>query len=663
MRCDGGKGGVSTYYSSYVCEAVGLVADLFDIIEIAPPSALPIKPADEAGPALTRRPGELMLQLTSFYQALDRLGYVQLTAHGQYATPSLKKLHKLLGWSYQQDDEEEEEPREFTSLHDPVEFHLALFIAADLLKVNYSAREVSFNPRAKIQETLELPIEQQARIWATAYRSLTRWKEYSAASFSYYSEETAGQTKHNALRAALLLALGLLPDAGAWYRIEDLSEAIRQRIGRHFALGYLPSHYGIWSGTLEQQNAAIKKYETELAAGWRNRERVWIERALGGPLFHLGLVELAGAAKGKSESLTLFRLSDAGRAALHDIFKPGRQPDARGANRTPQPEQAGHKCWIVQPNFDVVVYLDQATPRQLGFIERIGLRQKADAALVTYRLTRESVYAALEAGVEAKNLLQTLEAGSQHPLPPGVARTLGDWAARRERLALHLNAGVIEFPNAAARDAALAEGKVKGQSIGDRFILTEQSEASLKRALPLGGTISYEPQPPRSLIANDDGTLLTTPAKHDLLIAGELSAYAEATKPPLVWRITRASVLAAKARGWTAEDIINRLSSRSAMPPPRFLKYAIHAWCGDKTTPGPAALTTPPLLQTSTAEEAESICKNSLLRPHLLARIGACAVLVKPESVKEVRKLLAEYGFELGKEVLLPAPPEPEKKK
>jgi hypothetical protein len=662
MRCDGGKGAVSAYYSSYVCEAVALVADFFDIIEIARPPALALQPAVEVGPTITRRPGELILQLTSFYQAMDRLGSVQLTAKGQYATPSLNKLNKLLGWPNRQDDKEGGEPREFTSLHDAVGFHLALFIAADLLKVNYSAREISFNPRVKIQESLELPLDRQARIWATAYRSLTRWREYSASSFRYYTEEHAGQTKHNALRAALLLALGLLPDAGAWYRIEDLSEALRQRIGRHFTLGYLPSHYGLWSGTQQQQADALNKYEAELAASWRNRERVWIERALGGPLFHLGLVELASASKSESDALTLFRLTEAGRAALHDIFKPGCQSaEARDAKPAPRQELVNNRCWVVQPNFDVVVYLDQATPRQLGFIERIGLRQKADAALVTYRLTRESVYAALEAGVEAPQLLQTLESGSRHPLPPSVARTLGDWAARRERLALLLDASVIEFPNAAARDAALAEGKIKGKGLGDRFILAEQPETSLKRALPLGGAISYEPQPPRSLVVNDDGAALFT--QHDLLIASELSAYAQAINPPLHWRITRASVSAARARGWTAEDIINRIRSRSVLPPPAFLQYAIHAWCGSKTTPGPAALTTPPLLQTSTAEEAEAICKNSLLHPHLLARIGACAVLVKPESVKELRKLLGEYGFELGKEVLLPAPPEPEKKK
>jgi hypothetical protein len=654
MRCDGRGNAIDGHY--YPCEAVGLVADVFDQIAIGPPPALSLKPVSAAASPVARRPGELLLQLTAFHQALDRLGGLQLNAKGGYTTPSFAKLSKLLNWP-----EQEEGP---TPLPNAVEFYLKLFIAADLLRVNYAAREIAPNPQINIRAALEQPVNAQARLWARGYRSLRSWKESEMGLSYYYDESAMGQTKYNGLRAALLLALGMLPDPAAWYRCIDLSEAIHQRIGRHFALGYLHTYSLPWKATPEQEAGALAKYESENHANWRETEQVWIERALTGPLFHLGLVELAREPQDKSEKLTLFRLTEAGRAALYDIFKPGRQPaEAPSATHASQREQPNQACWVVQPNFDVVVYLDQAAPRQLDFIERIGVRQKADAAVVTYRLTRESIYAALEEGVEARQLLETLESGSQHPLPPGVARTLGDWAARRERLTVRLDASVIEFPDAAARDAALAGGKVKGKGLGDRFILVEQSEQALKRALPLGGTISYEPQPPRSLIVNDDGAALITLAQHDLLIAGELSAYAEATKLPLLWRITRASVSATRARGWTADEIINRISRRSVLSPPPFLLYAIRAWCGDKTVPGPAAMTTPPLLQTSTAEEADAICKSSFLRPYLLARIGSCAVLVKPESVKELRKLLGEYGFELGKEVLLPAPAQSEKKK
>jgi len=656
MRCDGRNDAFGdSFYSYYVCEAVGLVADFFEVIEIAPPPALPLKPAPEAVAPVARRPGELILQLTAFAQAFDRLGGAQLTAKGQYANPSLAKLNKLLGWGKHDDEADGGMARLFG-----VEFYLGLFIAADLLRVNYAAREISVNPQAKIQETLELPLDAQARIWAPAYRSLRRWREYSLRDSYYYSESEGGQTKDNALRAALLLALGMLPDSAAWYRIEDLSEAMRQRIGRHFSFGYLHTYSAPWKSTPEQQEAALAKYEADLAASWRNNEQVWIEHAIIGPLFHLGLVELAREPRDKSEALSLFRLTEAGRAALYEVF---RQPiEKQNATRASQREQSGQACWIVQPNFEVVVYLDQATPRQLGFIERIGVRQKSDAAIVTYRLTRESVYAALEEGVEARQLLETLESGSQHPLPPGVARTLGDWAARRERLALRLDASVLEFPDAAARDAALASGKVKGVSVGQRFILIEQSEKTLKGSLRLGGTVSYEPNPPRPLDIHDDGTVTINPAQRDLLIAGELAAVAEATENPLRWRITRESVLAARSRGWTAEEIINRLERRSAKSYlPLFLRYAIQGWFGVRDEPGPTALAAAPLLQTANAEVADAIWQCGFLHPHLLARIGGRALLVKPESVKELRKLLDEYGFAPGKEVLLPA--QPEKKK
>ncbi|MEP7343211.1 MAG: helicase-associated domain-containing protein [Acidobacteriota bacterium] len=660
MRCDGRNESFGDSFYSYSSsgEAVGVVADFFDAIEISPPTALPLEPVTDAVAPVSRRSGELLLELTAFAQAFDRLGGVQITAKGVYANPSLAKLNKLLGWSRQgadQNDVRDNEPAKLPS----VEFYLGLFLAADLLKVNYTAREIVANPHQSIQSTLEQPLFSQAHLWAQGYRSLRRWVECVPRGAYFYADENIGQTRFNGLRAALLLALGLLPDSTAWYRIANLSEILRQRIGRYFALGHTASYYSPWNATPEQEAQALAKYENEYVTNWQKSEQVWIEQALGGPLFHLGLVELARESRDKANSITLFRLTEAGRAALYDIF---RQPAETGG-KAAQPATSEQSCWIVQPNFEVVVYLDHASPRQLGFIERIGVRQKADAAIATYRLTRESVYAALEEGVEANRLLQTLESGSQHPLPPGVARTLGDWAARRERLALRLNASVLEFSGTAARDTALAEGNVKGTAIGERFILTEQSGKILDRALSLSGTISYEPQPPRSLNFSDDGAVTINPAQRDLLIAGELAAVAEPTEDPLRWRITRDSVQAARARGWTAEEILTRLANRSFHAAPAFLQYAIKAWCGHKAEPGPTALVAVPLLQTSTAEVAEAICQCSFLRPHLLARIGECAVLVKPESVKTLGKLLSEYGFAVGKEVLLPAAPPQEKKK
>ncbi|MBO0798897.1 MAG: helicase-associated domain-containing protein, partial [Blastocatellia bacterium] len=152
-------------------------------------------------------------------------------------------------------------------------------------------------------------------------------------------------------------------------------------------------------------------------------------------------------------------------------------------------------------------------------------------------------------------------------------------------------------------------------------------------------------------------------AKRDLLIESELAAVAEPAGNPLTWRITCASVSAARSRGWASKEIIDRLDQRAVLAIPSFLRYAIQGWCGEQDGAGPAALSAAPLLQTMKAEVMEAICNCSFLRPHLLARIGSCAVLVKPDSFKLLGKLLKEYGFEVGKEILLPAPVQPEKKK
>jgi hypothetical protein len=44
--------------------------------------------------------------------------------------------------------------------------------------------------------------------------------------YLYGDHALSGPSKFNTLRAALLLGLAALPDPEAWYRIEDLSDAI-----------------------------------------------------------------------------------------------------------------------------------------------------------------------------------------------------------------------------------------------------------------------------------------------------------------------------------------------------------------------------------------------------------------------------------------------------
>ena len=76
-------------------------------------------------------------------------------------------------------------------------------------------------------------------------------------------------------------------------------------------------------------------------------------------LVTLGLVERARLGAGPAAPLA-FRLTDLGRAVF-------------GAPEVaPPPEPAERRCLVIQPNFDIVAYLDQADARTAGLLGRIA---------------------------------------------------------------------------------------------------------------------------------------------------------------------------------------------------------------------------------------------------------------------------------------------------
>jgi len=175
---------------------------------------------------------------------------------------------------------------------------------------------------------------------------------------------------------------------------------------------------------------------------WRGQGlqwRPWLTEALTGPLRTLGLVSVTGEGEGA-------------------VVTPA--PDA--------PSMPGGPAWVVQPNFEVVAYPAQLDAAALGLL-RAAEAVRFDEHSVTYRLTRESVYAALEGGMTLDTLLGGLERASAAPVPGGVRSTVQGWAARRERLVFHQGVTLLEFPDGAARDAYRAVSG--GRAIGETLLL------------------------------------------------------------------------------------------------------------------------------------------------------------------------------------------------
>ncbi len=617
--------------------AVYVPGEVLTHVEPAPPQELELTPVSHRTADFVKRTSEVLLRSMAFAQALKRVGEIQITNKGARSGQSATKLRKVLGWK-------EEEERSPTPLSAPVEFMIALWYSAGLLRFDRAGRSL-LPDESKIGAILDQPLEAQARVWAPAYRSICHWFEYIPPSIYFSERDATGHTKFNTLRGALLMAIAALPDSQAWYRIKDLIDVMNKRIGEYFSLGYRHQFYVPYDTPKEKAVELRAKWDQEQQNRWRGTEGVWIGGAIVGPLFQLGFVELAFESDEKTQYPNLFRLTEIGQSALYDIYRPAATVDPAD-NHLKQTAET-RSCWVVQPNFDVIVYLDDATPRQLNFIESIGERRQLGDAAATYRLTREAAYNALESGIAAGEMIRSLQVGSRHPVPENVVRSLSDWAQRRDRLAVRLNAQVVEFHDSEAREAALAERRVKGAPIGDRFVLVSGADK-----ISAASVIPYLPSPPRCLTVHESGKVEIAPDRGDLIIAGELSAYCEPGANEYSWRITRASVEKALARGWTPAQIEQALIRRAQHDPPPILLWSIRAWSGGRTAPQPPALPTTPILLFRDSKLADAIAGSKIFRGYLISRLGATSFLVWPDKAEALRAKLAEYGFVADSDLL-----------
>lgn len=627
------------HYRPQVFSHQGLLAG----VEVTPPAVMSLKPVQgtiEASFAL--QPAEVVLRFVSLAETLRKIGRIELTRKGRPTKPFLTKLTKALGW------EETLATAADTPLPQATLFFFKLFESAGFLETlsDYSGLKV----RAQASAFFEEPYHTQTAAWLTGYRSLTYWTEYVPQGMWLNENDESGFIKFTSIRVALLMALAALPDATAWYRLADLSEGIYERLGEHFALRSLQHFYAPYNATPEQVTKQRAEWLQQHHKGWRQAEEVWIARAVTGPLFHLGLVALARDPGQQKTDPTLFRLTPLGCTVLYDSFRATAKTVAEALPLVVQDKP----CWVVQPNFDVVVYLDRASAARLAFIERIGARKPASGATALYHLTRDTIYTALESGIGPDTLLDTLSRGCEYPLPENIRQTLSDWAARREQLSVYLMADVLEFADQQTRDVALAKKAGSGVAVGERYVLLSGPQRKRGLSTRISRTVDYVSPPTRCLSVSEEGAIHVTKQGGDLLVEGEMTAWAEsdATKSKH-WYITRHSVERALKTGWTADSIIANLKQRVQRDLPPLLLIAIRAWAGVRTLPTAVAVATDLVLQVADLEVARAIAGSPLLQPYVRKRIGRQTFLVKSETVDVFCGKLAEFGLQVGSDLEL----------
>ncbi len=577
---------------------------------------LRLKPLSLPPAPLERRPSAAALDVIGVLQAIDSLDGIGLTQKGTLRVSDVRKLNQALGW-----DKRASTVNGLVFPEPATAFAYALFHSG-LSKIRDDNVLVLTTPP---EHFARMSYGEQVQSLLYGFTHATEWTEWN-------EEHQMGYNTNNlsVARMALLMLLTALPDAeDAFFSVDALDAAFFERVGEYFSLrSYSSPQPPYWYGkTPAEQERMRQEWRQKLRAQWFIHETPWLEAALTTWLYYLGVV----AVEMDNGTPVSFRLTELGRSVLQ-----GKRMAAGGAGDEAQ------TAWIVQPNLEILVYLEHVTPEQLVFLEQHAARVGAQQHTAQYRFSQETVYAALEKGSTLEGMLAMLQTGSSAPLPQNVTVELREWAARRERMALYQRARLLEFPDAAHRDAALETG-LRGAPVGERFVLLASAVPD-PVAHPRG--VNYAKPLSRCLTVTEDGMVTLLRPDVDLIIEGELDLWA-ARRGATTWQLTADSVRAALRDGARIEEALNWLVARltGGVPVPPLLRAALLAWAGVTVQTHLAEVA---VLQCAQREVFDAIVSSPTLQPLLCGVLAPDLVLVDPAAVETLRAHLVWAGFDVA---------------
>ena len=189
--------------------------------------------------------------------------------------------------------------------------------------------------------------------------------------------------------------------------------------------------------------------------------------------------------------------------------------------------------------------------------------------------------------------------------------------------------------------------------MGERFVVLSAPQRGQPTTLLASRTVDYLAVPVRCIQVAEDGAVHIRRTHADLLVGGEVTAWADPGTDAEHWRITCASIQRAVKAGWTAERILDNLAQRSQQSVPALLLVAIRAWAGARALPRAVAVASDVLLQIADPTVAHAVAGSTLLQPYLRGQLGPQTFLVRHDMAAELQRQLAELGLQVGSDLLL----------
>lgn len=603
------------YFYSYGSKIIFTDARL---TEQAPPlMVLPfdIAPISPTQNLIYRRPPTVILDVIGVLQAISDMGGLRLTKKGDLRVAEVKKLRKAMKWA------EKGISIDGIFFPDPAMAWVDAFRHSDLLTLQNDVLILRESPE---QFAAQSYVDQVRSILEGLLRSNV-WSEMLNIGMRYHDQRASYQ-----LRQALLTGLQSLPLGDGFFSMDDFELALFGRIGEHFSLGYLerqPSFYR--NETPAQQRKALAEWRAKLRDDWLTNERLWIEAALKTWAYFLGLVELTL----NGESFTGFRLTQLGRGILHPEL-------AANPEDVTAPTKKNNSAWVVQPNFDVVAYLEQISPPQLAFLERFADREQANQHTALFHLRRHSIYRGLENGGTLDELLDGLIHSSVSDIPQNVLIEIREWASLREQITLYHRARLLEFPDEQALKTACQKG-LKGKVIRNHFLLLTGKVSQFDYPRRKNYALALPP----CLSITEKGRIRIQADYHDLWIAAQLDQWAERVADG--WQLSLASVSDAIKSGKKLTDFLNLLSARLKKPLLKFTRLALWAWAG--RTPN-VEMGTEIVLHCPDDEVFQALISSKQLRPHIKGKLTNNTFLVNDADLEQVSTILRWAGLEISEQ-------------
>jgi hypothetical protein len=378
-------------------------------------------------------------------------------------------------------------------------------------------------------------------------------------------------------------------------------------------------------------------------------EQTFLRRCLDGFLYRMGLVELGRDEKQGAEPWHLFRLTERGRRLLPHLNK-DRLPDATEA-------EEGEGRLIVQPNFHLLTM----GPVPLAWFAQLDIfaeRTRADLGAFEYQVSRESIYRALQAGLEVETIQRFLTEASGVDLPQNVRRSLDEWAQRHERIIFRSGVDLLQTisPDALAQ---ILEQHADAQHLDHALTPTIALIKSGERA-KLQTTLLHRGEMPavseiapkaadNSIAITVDGTIRAFHALPHLYMSSRLGEVADLL-PDGQWKLTERTIKQGGGSRAKVQRLLDELTALSRDPLPAALIDQIKAW-GNYY--GNARMDTLTLLEF----QSQSILDELLARPQVAEHltpfsVGARALAVVKGDAAQIEAILAQFGVSVRKGIV-----------